>query len=89
MPAATDESQYSEVLEELVDSQWQVFRVSPLWNVAWEAASEKRDQDLETSGRTATTNILRMLGEIFLKINIKIFLTLCFFFRRFECGETV
>lgn len=60
LPAATDEGQYSEVLEELVDAQWQVFRVSPLWNVTWEAA-EKRGQDLETSGATASTNILRML----------------------------
>ena len=62
LPVATDEGLYSEVLEELVDSQWQVFRVSPLWNVTWEAG-EKRGQDLETSGATATTNILRMLGE--------------------------
>jgi len=61
LPAATDEGQYTEVLEELVDSQWQVFRVSPLWNVAWDQEKERRDQDLETSGRTASTNILRML----------------------------
>jgi len=44
-----------------VDSQWQVFRVSPLWNVAWDQEKERRVQDLETSGRTASTNILRML----------------------------
>ena len=63
LPAATDEGLYSEVLEELVDSQWQVFRVSPLWNVTWEAG-EKRGQDPDTSRATATTNILRMLGEL-------------------------
>lgn len=86
LPAATDEGQYSEVLEELVDAQWQVFRVSPLWNVTWEAA-EKRGQDLETSGATASTNILRMLGEPS-KTHSKLnpFKSLNF---RSECGETV
>ena len=78
MPAATDEGQYTEVLEELVDSQWQVFRVSPLWNVAWDQEKERRVQDLETSGRTASTNILRMLGEIYLKNDLEIFLKLVF-----------
>ena len=78
MPAATDEGQYTEVLEDLVDSQWQVFRVSPLWNVAWDQEKERRDQDLETSGRTASTNILRMLGEIYLKNDLEIFLKLVF-----------
>ena len=78
MPAATDEGQYTEVLEELVDSQWQVFRVSPLWNVAWDQEKERRVQDLETSGRTASTNILRMLGEICLKNDLEILLKLVF-----------
>ena len=78
MPAATDEGQYTEVLEELVDSQWQVFRVSPLWNVAWDQEKERRVQDLETSGRTASTNILRMLGESYLKNYLGIFLKLVF-----------
>ena len=61
-----------------MDSQWQVFRVSPLWNVAWDQEKERRDQDLETSGRTASTNILRMLGEIYLKHHGKIFSKLVF-----------
>ena len=65
-----------------MDSQWQVFRVSPLWNVAWDQEKERSDQDLETSGRTASTNILRMLGGVNLKRDCKSSKHLCF---RFEC----
>jgi hypothetical protein len=34
--AFTEESQYREVLEEVAMVEWQIFRCSPLWNVARE-----------------------------------------------------
>lgn len=59
--AFTEESQYREVLDEVVMVQWQVFKCSPLWNVPVKESRESvgHHQSLAEGG----DNIMRMMVD--------------------------
>ena len=59
--AETEENQYKEVLEVVAQTQWQVYKCSPLWNVKW------KDRETGEAGEMAEgevpSNIMRMSLE--------------------------
>ena len=58
--AETEENQHKEVLEEVANTQWQVYKCSPLWNVKW----KERELGESTGGEVdLPPNILRMAGN--------------------------
>ena len=60
--AEMEGDQYKEALEDVVNTQWQVYRCSPLWNVKWK---EREVQESNQEGVDTPPNIRRMAGEAF------------------------
>lgn len=61
--AETEENRYKEVLEELVGTQWNVYKCSPLWNVPWREDARRKRSAQDNDG-DLTVNVMRMLGKI-------------------------
>ena len=61
LPAETEERQYSQVLDDLVATSWNVYKCSPMWNVKWKQSSQAVREAQEGDG-DVTINVMRMLG---------------------------
>ena len=58
--AETEENQHKEGLEEIANTQWQVYRCSPLWNVKW----KERERMEASESMDVPPNIMRMSGNV-------------------------
>ena len=64
------------MLEELVTTQWKVYKCSPLWNVEWKKSDRVRREAQEGDG-DMTINVMRMLGKLSKYILFKLETILC------------